>query len=268
MAKKDTSEPDNAWWEAVFLTGDPTFRRIRAVMRRAPSSPRCEMCLAPFGGVGGWLLKFGGFAPSRMNPRICNRCFEEGPLGGVEMEACVLFGDVRGYTSMSERMSPKQVAALMNRFYAVATDVLTRRHALIDKLAGDQVMALFLPGVADGEHLEECASASQELLEGLGYGKDSQAWLPVGIGIDVGPAWVGNVGTGGVKDFTALGDVVNTAARLQAQALAGQIVLSERMYARVSDRFPGARSVELELKGKEAPVAARVVDLRPVAARA
>ena len=254
------------WWEKALLTGDPMARWMRVVMRRTPSSPRCAMCFAPFAGVGGRVMRVAGFAPSRKNPRWCRRCFEEAPLGGVELEIAVLFADVRGYTSMAERMAPDRVAALMNRFYAAATDVLSKQDAVIDKLAGDQVMALFVPGLATRGPVTQCAEAAELLLRAVGYASDEEAWLPLGVGMDVGRAFVGNVGSGEVKDFTALGDVVNTAARLQGQAKAGQIVLSERLYSHVAERFPDARAVELELKGKEERVAARVVDLQPVAA--
>jgi adenylate cyclase len=83
----------------------------------------------------------------------------------------------------------------------------------------------------------------------------------VGVGLDVGHAYVGNVGSGEVKDFTALGDVVNTASRLQSEASAGQIVISERLCTRMSDGLTGATARSLELKGKREPEAVRVVDL-------
>ncbi len=266
MAKKSQEQRDREWWEKAFVRGDAMMRGMRSVMRAMPHSPRCEMCYAPFAGVGGRMVRLAGFGPSRKNPRWCRRCFEEAPLGGVELEIAVLFADVRGYTSMGERMPPEQLAALMNRFYATATDVLSKQDAVIDKLAGDQVMALFVPGLTKRGIATHCAEAGELLLRAVGYGTNAGPWLPLGVGIDLGNAFVGNVGSGEVKDFTALGDVVNTASRLQAQATPGQIVLSERMYAQAADRFPSARSVTLELKGKSEPVAARVVDLQPVAA--
>jgi len=266
VAKKTQEERNREWWEKSLVRGDVMMRGMRGVMRRAPSSPRCALCCAPFAGIGGRVMRLGGFAPSRKNPRWCRRCFEEAPLGGVEIEIAVLFADVRGFTSMGERMPPDQLAALMNRFYAAATDVLSKADAVIDKLAGDQVMALFVPGLARRGPALQCAEAAELLLRSVGFASDEEPWLPLGVGLDLGRAFVGNVGSGEVKDFTALGDVVNTASRLQGQAKAGQIVLSERIYSQVAERFPGARQVELELKGKEAPVAARVFDLQAVAA--
>jgi adenylate cyclase len=209
-------------------------------------------------------MGFVGFRPSRKNPLWCSRCFEEAPLGGAEVEVAALFADVRGYTSLSTKMSPEQAAELISRFYAAATDVLIRHDAVIDKLVGDQVVALFIPGMAKKGHVRECADAAEQLLQAVGSG--GEPWLPIGVGLDVGVAFVGNVGSGDVKDFTAIGDVMNTAARLQSQAARGQIVMSERLHERVPGRFPDARPVELELKGKSEPVAAYVVDLTTPAA--
>jgi len=172
----------------------------------------------------------------------------------------VLFADMRGYTSMAEKEAPEAIARLLNRFYAVATDVLASRDALIDKLVGDEVMALFLTGFTGPGCFRKMASAAEGLLQGVGHGSSEGPWLPLGIGLDFGLAFVGNVGSGEVKDFTALGDVVNTAARLQAEAKAGQIVISERVYREVAERYPNVPLVELQLKGKTEPVAARVVE--------
>ncbi len=173
----------------------------------------------------------------------------------------VLFADMRGFTSLAETMTPSQAADLLNRFYAVATDVFAKRDAVIDKLAGDEVMALFMQAFAGEEYLAKLASSAETLLRELGFGSGHESWLPLGIGIDCGVAFVGNVGSGEVKDFTAIGDVVNTAARLQGQAGPGQIVMSERVYEAVGTRFPNAPRVELELKGKSETVAARVIDI-------
>ena len=173
----------------------------------------------------------------------------------------ILFADVRGYTALAEKEAPEEIARLLNRFYAVATNQLASRDALIDKLVGDEVMALFLTGLTGPGCFRKMASAAEGLLRGVGHGSSEGPWLPLGIGMDFGVAFVGNVGAGEVKDFTAIGDVVNTAARLQAEAKPGQIVMSERVYREVAERYPEVPRVELQLKGKSEPVAARVVEI-------
>ncbi len=263
-ADQEAPTPDK--WEEflkAITEGTPYTRRRRHFIRLTrliPSAPRCQICYAPFAGIGGRLLRLTPFAPSRKNPKFCNWCFERAPAGGVEAEIGVLFADVRGYTALAESRPPEEVARLMNRFYAVATGVLSDRYALIDKLVGDEVMALYLPGLIGPDYFEKMASSAESLLRGVGYGSDGGPWLPLGVGLDFGLAYLGNVGSGEVKDFTALGDVVNTGARLQSQAKPGQIVMSQRVFQEVAEHYPDARGVELELKGKSGPVTAHVVD--------
>ena len=235
-------------------------RAFSAVMRRLPSDPRCRLCHAPYGGIGGRIMRRVGFGPSRKSPALCNTCFEKAPMGGVEMEVGVLFADVRGFTSLAEGMAPNQVADLLNRFYGSATAILARS-AIIDKLVGDEVMALYLPALlAEGWERHMLRDAS-DLLAAVGFGSSAEPWLPLGIGLDVGRAFVGNVGAGDVKDFTAVGDVINTAARLQSSAAAGQIVISERLFAGLPSSGTVASSRNLALKGKRDPEPVRVIDL-------
>jgi adenylate cyclase len=244
-------EPDDvAFFERI---DNHMPRAFVAVMRRLPADPRCRLCRAPFGGVGGRIMRRVGFGPSRKNPTLCNTCFERAPMGGVETEVGVLFADVRGFTSLAEGMPSDEVAGVLNRFYAAATRILGRS-AVIDKLVGDQVMALYLPALVHGAWEDEMLRDATELLAEVG------SWLRLGVGLDVGPAFVGNVGSGEVKDFTAIGDVVNTAARLQSAAEAGQIVVSERLFGRLSSPPAGARVAGLELKGKAGTTPARVID--------
>lgn len=204
-----------------------------------------------------------GFAPSRKNPRLCSRCFELAPMGGQEMEVGILFADIRGFTTLAEHQRPDRVAGLLNRFYAVAVDVLCR-HAIVDKLVGDQVMALYLPGVFGGDPVDHMVGDAEALLTEAGYG-DGEPWVEVGVGLDFGTAFVGNVGAGEVKDFTAVGDVVNTAARLQSAAAGGEVVLSTRVGRRAGPAVADASSRELSLKGKSESEQAMVlrVDRRP-----
>ncbi len=231
-------------------------RMFVRVMRHLPSDPRCAICRAPYGGIGGSLMGRLGFAPSRKNPRLCSECFERAPMGGLEMEVGILFADVRGFTTLAERQAPDSVAELLNRFYATAVEVLCK-HAIIDKLVGDQVMALYLPRIFPGEPAQHMLNDARALLAATGYG-EGRPWVELGIGLDFGIAYVGNVGSGEVKDFTAIGDVVNTAARLQAAAASGEVVMSSRVHHRAGRHAAGAEPRELTLKGKSEPEVAMV----------
>jgi adenylate cyclase len=189
-------------------------------------------------------------------------------MRGVETDAGILFADVRGFTALAEEMRHGDVAGLMNRFYSAATSTLVRHDAIIDKFSGDQVMAISLDFLADADPRPAMVEAAAGILHSVGFGTLEGPWLQVGIGIDYGAAYVGDVAGGDIRDFTAIGDAVNTAARLQGEAAAGQILMSESVYEAVAGAYPDAARVELELKGKSAPVAARLVDraAAPVAA--
>lgn len=254
VASKDAAD----FWDFDEFE-DPSFRRLRRVMRRLPSNPRCKLCEAPFGGVTGKILGLTSFGPSRKNPNLCKTCFEDAPTGGAEGEIGVLFADVRGFTTLAETITPGKSALLLNRFYAAAMDALIERDAIIDKLVGDEVMALFLPPIVGDDHIERMVDAAEALLHGVGFGTENGSWLDVGVGLAFGTAFIGNVGQGPVKDFTAVGDVVNIASRLQGEAAAGTIVMSDVVYDAVRERYPDAAAIRLELKGKSEPVQAYVV---------
>jgi adenylate cyclase len=229
------------------------------LMRRLPRDPRCAICRAPYEGIGGRVMGAVGFAPSRKNPRLCSRCFESAPMGGQEMEVGILFADIRGFTALAERQAPDRVAGLLNRFYAGAVEILCR-HAIVDKLVGDEVMALYLPGLFDGDPVDHMLADAKALLADAGYG-DGRPWVEVGVGLDFGSAFVGNVGAGEVKDFTAVGDVVNTAARLQSAAAGGEVVMSAGVGRRAGAGAVGASPRELALKGKSQPERALVLSM-------
>jgi adenylate cyclase len=166
----------------------------------------------------------------------------------------VLFADVRGYTSITEGLAPLEVTALMNRFYETASAALLEYDALLGQVEGDNVMALFLPGFAGPDYRRKAIEGALSLLDAVGAG--SELDFEIGVGISSGEQFVGNVGGGGYKDFTALGDVTNTAARLTAEAGAGELLVDAATFAQASERCAYAECLELELKGKSMPVAA------------
>src|SRR4051794_37357405 len=178
---------ESAGAEAFFIEMDR--HRVRAwirLMRTLPSNPRCAVCRAPFGGWGGRVVKRLGFGPSRKNPRLCATCFDDCPDEGVELNVGVLFADVRGFTTLSEQRPASEVTQLLNEFYDAAVRVLCR-HAIIDKMVGDQVMALYLPRLLGDDAIDHMVDDALELLA------EAPADLPLGVGIDYGLAMVGNV---------------------------------------------------------------------------
>ncbi|HEY0516715.1 MAG TPA: adenylate/guanylate cyclase domain-containing protein [Solirubrobacteraceae bacterium] len=243
-------------WRRILVEGHRSMVMSRRFWRHVPSAPRCKVCANPFEGIGGRIAAAGGWTRSRKNPNLCSRCCDQLPPGGAEVDVAVLFADVRGSTALGERHSASDFAALLNRFYATATEVILRHDGLIDKLIGDEAMALFIPGVAGAEYRRRSLAAARELLTALGYGSSEGPWLEVGVGLNAGLAFVGNVGTA-VVDFTALGDAVNVAARLQAAAGPGQLVVAEDLLEGLALELEGERRA-IETRGRQEPVPAIV----------
>ena len=260
MSNPTSSEID-AKWRSLLLEGHK-IRWVHAFFRHLPSEPRCKLCYNPFGGIGGKLVGMIGFTPSPKNPNVCRACCDRLPPGGAEIDIAVLFVDVRGSTKLAERMTATDYAELMNRFYLVATRVLVRHDAIIDKLIGDEVMALFIPGIAGEQYRSRAARAATDLLETFGYGSESDPWLDVGVGVHAGLAYVGNVGADGMVDLTALGDAVNTASRLQRLAKGGDVVFGESVYAGIRDRHPDLPLQVVTVEGKTEPVSIRTLRLK------
>jgi adenylate cyclase len=183
--------------------------------------------------------------------------------GGAELEISMLFVDVRGSTTMAEGMSPASFGQLMNRFYKTATDVLIRTDAVIDKLVGDEVIGLYLPLFTGPNHARPAVIAAQELLLATGHAEEQGPWLPIGIGVHTGLAFVGTVGgaEGTVTDITALGDNVNVTARLASVARPGEALISEASYAAGGVDLGELESRQLELKGKSELISARVLQV-------
>ncbi|HYN69260.1 MAG TPA: adenylate/guanylate cyclase domain-containing protein [Candidatus Eisenbacteria bacterium] len=238
------------YWRRSLDGTDPRFGRFRAFFKRIPSGPRCKTCASPFSGPGGRVMRLIGKSPWEKNPHFCKACYQglQKNFGGAEIELSMLFADVRGSTGLAEGMSPTEFSALLNRFYRVAVDVLIDADAVIDKFVGDEVVALFIPGLAGPHHARRAIEAGGAILRATGHGAGTP-WLPIGVAVHTGRAYVGAVGAEGqMTDFTALGDAVNAAARLASLAGAGETLVSEA----------AARAAELDTTA----LAGRVVELR------
>lgn len=244
-------------WSGIFRGETPIAlapRIGRRLYGLVPSPSRCKFCNAPFRGPYAGTFRWLGYTPSRKNPNIYARCIERAPEGGAMVPMSVLFADVRGYTSIAEKLSSVEATAFLQRFYEAASKALLAHEAVLGQIAGDEVMAFFVPGLAGEGYRRKAVGGARALLEAVGYGRQEGPWLTVGVGICSGEQFVGNVGGGGFKDFTALGDVTNTAARLQALAEGGEIGLCRLTYEAVADEYPDAEGRAVQLKGKRAPV--------------
>jgi adenylate cyclase len=186
------------------------------------------MCTGPFGTPGGPIRRLIGLGPWPGNPKYCAGCFKDlyRNRAGAEIESTLLFADIRGSTQLAESMPSTDFRGHMDRFYITAADVLVAHEAIVDKFVGDEVIGIFIPALTDGNHAAQAIDAGVDLLRATGHATKTP-WVPVGVGINTGPAYVGVVGTADHVEFTALGDAVNITARLASLAGAGEILVTE-----------------------------------------
>jgi adenylate cyclase len=244
--------PNEAMWRGLLLGTDPRYARTRAWLKHVPSEPRCKMCAAPFEGVGKPLMRLLHRDRWAKNPLYCSLCFNvlDAHHGGAEIEASFLFADVRGSTTLAEGISPTEFRRQLNRFYAAASRVLVEHNAIVDKFVGDEVIGIFIPALAREAHAAQAIEAARELLEATGHADPDGPWLPIGIGVHTGVAYVGSVGVPPVTDLTALGDVVNTTARLASAAATGEILVTQAAAEASHFETTSLERRALELKGK------------------
>lgn len=167
----------------------------------------------------------------------------------------VLFVDIRGFTSMSESLEPEQVVSILNEYFSVVYSSIIAWNGTLDKFIGDAAMAVFNAPNDVEDYVFNAVCAADDIQKNFEplrekfmseYGKE----VHLGIGINSGTAIVGNIGCMGRFDYTAIGDTVNTASRLESKALPGQILISETVYAEVESRVSVDRVGALSLKGK------------------
>jgi adenylate cyclase len=221
-----------------------------------PLVANCAVCGIPFSGLAAVFLRWRGIRRSPRNPNCCTQCgshLEEGRL----VEMTVVFADLSSFTEMTGRLGATTTYSVVDEFLRLASTTLMSHGAFIDKYIGDAVMALFNVPIKRADHAAAAVAAAaklQELLPGLS--ERLGVPLQASIGIASGFARVGRLGSDDIKDYTAIGDAVNQAARLQAQAGATEILVSQDVYREVSSAYPGVPAESLTLKGFPQPTVA------------
>jgi len=234
------------------------------ILKYIPSNPRCVWCQAPFKGLGAPLMKAIGKDKSKFNPTLCTECedFVRQHNAGVEIEMSMLFADIRGSTTLAEKMSAVEFSGIINRFYSVTSDILAMEKGFLEKLAGDQVSAFFIPGLAGAQHYTHALNAAQKILKATGHMDAEGPWVSVGVGIHIGKTFFGSVGNkDGLSDLAFLGDAPNTAARLASSAKAGEILISTPIAEMLQLDISALENRQLELKGKSDQVNVWVMNL-------
>jgi adenylate cyclase len=262
MADYADERDTNEFWQKMLSGEHPTLRRGRKMMRllSPTASDRCRLCCVGFDGFTAPAFRLMGFRPWRRNPHFCEQCevVLAKERGGAEIEIAMLYADVRGSTQLAASMRPTEFAALMQRFFQIAMKVFTKTDAVVDKMVGDEVIGIYLPGFTGTDYRQRVVSAGLELLRATGHDNPTGPWLSIGVGVHAGKTFVGSIGVeGGNYQFAALGDPMNFCARLVAAAEGGEMVVSEAVWEDVSDNL-SAEPRSLELKGYAEPVKAYV----------
>ncbi|MEW6402637.1 MAG: adenylate/guanylate cyclase domain-containing protein [Chloroflexota bacterium] len=248
-------------WHDWFMTDAfATEKRLYGFFRILPHDPRCKLCNAPFHGIGGMVVgALYGRKQSSLNPRFCNVCegYAKQFPGGAEVEMSMLFVDVRGSTALSEQMTPMEFQKLINRFFVESTRAIAEEDGLVEKLAGDAVAAFWGAGFAGQDYVARTVRAAQKIQKAM-----AQQKIPVGIGVHAGVAFFGALGSAeGVVNISAIGEQVNTAARLASKAAAGEIILSESALEQAHIDGSDLETRTLALKGISEPLIVRVMRL-------
>ena len=268
------------------LLSRPIFRLVQATGAIAAGNFNISLPVASRDELGVLTESFNRMARSLREKEMIKRAFtryvarevveeilknpESMALTGERRQVTVLFCDVRGFTPMSERMSPEDVVLLLNDFYTLMIETTFKHDGTLDKFLGDAVMAVFGAPIAHPDHSARAirtALAMREGIAGLTERRVQQGKEPiaVGIGVSAGEAVAGTVGTEDRMEYTVIGDSVNLAARLESNAKPHQILISHRTYERVRDLVDARPLGRIRVKGKEEEVEVyEVLGLAPV----
>lgn len=180
-------------------------------------------------------------------------------VGGVRRDVAVLFVDIRGFTTLSEMLSPEEIVKILNKYLTLTSECIFEFGGMVDKFIGDATMAIFNAPNDQEDYIFKAVQAGllmQEKGEALGkelekeYGKT----VSFGVGIHMGPAVVGNIGSERRVDYTAIGDTVNTASRIEGKSGRGELLISEDVFKALDGRIDAEFKEDMALKGKAKPV--------------
>ena len=257
------------------LLSRPIFRLVRATGAVAEGNFNISLPVASRDELGVLTDSFNRMARSLREKEMIKRAFtryvarevveeilkdpEHLVLSGERRQVTVLFCDVRGFTPLSERLSPEEVVLLLNDFYNLMIETTFKYDGTLDKFLGDAVMAVFGAPMAHPDHSARAIRTALAMQEGIGglnerRVRDGKEAISVGIGVSAGEAVAGTVGTEDRMEYTVIGDSVNLAARLESNAKPGQILISHRTYERVRDLVEVRPLGRIRVKGKEEEV--------------
>ena len=207
-----------------------------------------------------------------MDPKLVNRLAKDDSkeinLNGEKRNVAVLFVDIRGFTTMSESMDPADVVGILNEYLGHVTDCIFKHNGMLDKFIGDAAMAVYNAPLDQEDYIYEAVATAYDIAQGSKeisekllqkYGKT----VSYGVGVHIGEAVIGNIGCKTRMDYTAIGDTVNTASRIEGKAGKGEILISVDVKNELNDRIIVEDAGKIELKGKAEPVSVyRLIGLK------
>jgi adenylate cyclase len=183
-------------------------------------------------------------------------------LGGKRREMSVLFSDIRGFTTVTERGNPEELVAQLNEYFSRMVEIVFRHHGTVDKFVGDMVMALFGAPVDDQSHAEHAVSAAVDMVKELGelnrkWTAEGKTALDIGIGVNTGEMIAGNIGSSSIMSYTVIGDNVNLGSRLESlnKEYGSRIIISDATRTRLTGHYDVRALGDVVVKGKTKPVA-------------
>ncbi len=214
----------------------------------------CLICATPLTGLLGTIGRAAGIQRSSQNPNLCNRCDVHLADGSI-VEVAVFFADLTNFTPLTQELGPEGTHEVVDAFLRMAKEAVVKWDGFVVQFAGDEIMALFNVPLGHDDYRRRAVAAAGELQQGMRalserFGKE----LQVTVGIACGHARVGRLGSDDMKDYTAVGDVVNRAARLTSHVEPGGILVDASVHVDVKDEFPDARHDRVALKGFPEPV--------------
>lgn len=228
--------------------------RLPALEHRV--TPECVICGTALAGPLGYLFRLVGVSRSTRNPNLCNRCNTHVEEGRV-VELTVLFADLSSFTELTRRLGPARTHAVVDAFLKSATFSLVKHGAFIDKYVGDAVMAFFNAPIRYEDHAARAVASALEIqAEMPALSERFDLELHASIGVASGFAHVGRLGSGEGRDYTAIGDVVNLAARLESKARSGEVLVDEPVFRQVAAQYDHIDPETVELKGFDEPISA------------
>lgn len=245
-------------WQAVFADGDPILQKMQRFHARLPGDPRCRLCLAPFKGLGGWIMRLKGRKPNNRNPAFCNACdeFIEAYPGGAEIEMSILYVDIRNSTEYADDHSAAQVSQRTNAFIDQALQIITDHEGFVSEFYGDCIVATWPPGFSGADHAAKAHRTARSLIDVKSLTNDSGEPIPVGVGVHTGNIFIGTISAlqGTFRGVSIFGRGVNLTARMAAHAQASEALCSAENIIAAGRQPEDFKYESVELKGFSEPV--------------